>query len=329
MTPSIFTPPSTTAPRKKSPGDRGFTLIELLVVISIIAILVAILLPALKQARVTSQMVSSLSNIRQISIALHNYAGDNNSSMPFILDPVIGVQVNRWQPVWSQKLVDQGYLGSMEVYWSPARITYSEPYLHSNYSGTGSTVASVRLAHAYESVGYGLTTGVGAVDGRFDMNTQAKIDAYALNPTYPLNLAHAQTPPPSKMLLLAETYSDSTVGGLNGDYHAQPHRKSDGSANRLFNYNGGVVRSYVDGRAHANTANAATVTGASVHINSGAASPVSADEIGWNFRAIPPNGNIYTGQYSGHWTFFASLDDFSFHEPWYTNWRDHWNKGYR
>jgi len=83
---------------------RGFTLIELLVVISIIAMLMSLILPAVQSARASARRIQCLNHMKNVTLAVMNFASQNNDRLPFLEDGTYG-----W-PVALLPLMDQAAL---------------------------------------------------------------------------------------------------------------------------------------------------------------------------------------------------------------------------
>ena len=100
--------------------SSAFTLIELLVVIAIIAILAAMLLPALAKAKQRAWTISCVSNLHQISLGLKMYADENREYFPESGGDIPWNEVNGNAPTnsWMQQI--SSYIGTTNIYHCPA-----------------------------------------------------------------------------------------------------------------------------------------------------------------------------------------------------------------
>jgi prepilin-type processing-associated H-X9-DG protein/prepilin-type N-terminal cleavage/methylation domain-containing protein len=166
----------------------GFTLVELLVVIGIIALLVAMLLPALNKARKVANATACMSNLRQLGTALHMYANDNKDQLVcwgyWTLNPD-GTQkdLHYWQ--W----VLLGYLGKQRVsnygidYLGPASSVVTEtkvficPSTTFNWTAAGPYGDFTYMDFAVPKCGYGLNASLNdGVNGTYGKAAKKRKD---------------------------------------------------------------------------------------------------------------------------------------------------------
>ena len=208
--------------------SNGFTLIELLVVIAIIAILAAMLLPALGKAKAKAQAIASLNNCKQWGLALTLYVDDYNQFLPMTKIPTgtpgTPGDYNEDTPRWLD-LTDVEYANRQNntTYGRDAWFNALPPYIHTDPLYLVAVNSTYNQYNQGKNIFYCPTVSAQPTDPTLNPNTRA-LFSYGINSkrvdpnnpaTTPLKLTQVSNP--SAMVAFSENRMRADESPYFGD----------------------------------------------------------------------------------------------------------------
>jgi len=230
--------------------DRGFTLIELLVVIAIIAILAAMLLPALSKSKSRAEAIMCMSNTRQMMLANHMYTTDNSERFPGALhggmaqsptpDDPSGPWVVGWLD-WSSRpdntnllyLIDRRYSklaayfsNSRNLFKCPADKLLSGPQLSQRWTERVRSVSGNIVVGAGNAEGGPMDTAFVHVKKTSDLRIPGPAETWVYVDEHPdsINDAGLFSPYIGEWVDLPASYHSGACGFAFADGHSEIHK---------------------------------------------------------------------------------------------------------